>query len=91
MRVITGLKQLMKCEVLENQFVQTRSNVLHDFFGLSSLQMSTILRGILLLLRPVGFSHKHELERQPEPLDLVIRRYIKPASNKALIRSRTVR
>lgn len=53
------LKQLMKCEMLESEFVQTISNVLQDFFGLSSLQMSTVLRGVCPLLKPVGFSHKY--------------------------------
>lgn len=81
----------MKCEILKSEFVQTRSNVLQDFFGPSSLQMSTILRGSLPLLRPAEFSHKHELEKQPEPPDLGITRYIKPTSIEALIRSRTVR
>lgn len=90
-RVITGLKESMKCEMLESEFVQIRSNALQDFFGLSSLQMSTILRGVCPLLKPVGFWHKYKLEKQPKQLDLVITRHTNPISIKALIRSKTVR
>lgn len=91
MRAITGLKQSTTCEILESESVQTGSNVLQDFSGVSSLQMSTILRGVHPLLKPGGFSCKYELKKQPESWDLVITRYINLTSIKALIRSRTVR
>lgn len=67
----------MKPEFVETEFVQPKTNMLQGCWDLSALQMSTVLRGILPLLRSVEFSHKYELKKQPEQLDLVITRYIK--------------